>query len=163
MSHIEIKLSSADNNSGNTALTTLIIKKANWVGINIPGTNAHMTLAWCGFLTDEKLTELKHQVKLLKLKLQECKCQIEFLDQWKTFGKDEDIKQGRGVQVRLCRVLPEFLNVDLLEFYKQWYHHDVGEPEEKRHKPNYHVTLGKISREDLEKLTIVDGTDIFVK
>lgn len=142
--------------------------KNKYIGLKIGG-EAHMTLVFLGIPSMENLILIENDLKVMKEKINniinEGKFELKFLDEWKTFGNTEDIAAGLGVRVRKCKLLNNEIQTIFLEFYKKYYFHAEGEAEERKLGPQYHVTVGKISREQLEQMDIVNLSvnDIFLK
>jgi hypothetical protein len=116
-------------------------QEPKYVAIKIPGTDAHMSITWLGkFKTEDELKEIHKDLNnCLTLKEEDSKTQmhIEFLDTWKILGKPEDIKRGKGVEARIVKVHPQELESNLIKFHKKWYHHEDGEAEERKLRPQF--------------------------
>lgn len=145
--------------------------RSHWLGLAIPGTKAHMTITWMGCPSEDKILEIERDVYHLQTELSGIvydpaytgKMEIVFLDEWETLGKPDDIKAGKGVEVRRCAITDPRLVEMIHAFHLRWYHHEAGEDEARKTKIRFHVSVSsKITREELAALKRVplDGDSV---
>lgn len=127
--------------------------------------SAHITVAWCGALTDEEIKVLQEDVLILSKDIRASGgAEVQF-DEFARFGSIDELKQETGgVTVRKCHVVSAITNALLQKFYVKHYFHEDGEVEERKLRPSYHLTLKPdVSRETVGRLDLEKIECIFVK
>jgi hypothetical protein len=143
-------------------------KKAQWIGIDVPGTNAHVTITFLGHPDAKKQADIERDFYHLKADIDARICvpshlgdlQLVFSDQWDTLGKSDDIKAGKGVKVRYVTLNDPAIVKACEEFHIKWYHHEPGEDETRKTRLSMHVSVGKDIT--LEALTVLDRVSLTV-
>lgn len=135
---------------------------SSWVGLKVGDSKAHVTVTWLGKheKSSEFLEELNKDLATLK---QSCATIILKFGEWTIFGKSKEIDQGRGLMVRKCEVVDEKQAQLLNEFHKKWYHHEDGEAEERKSRQSLHVSVGKMTKQEIDELDVVECDTLFLK
>jgi hypothetical protein len=129
-----------------------------YAGIKIA--SGHVTLTWIGGQRNEQeQKEIQKDVDKIK---QLGPITFQF-DEWVTLGKPDEIKQGNGKKARKCHVVDEKMNDVLQTFHRKWYFHEQGEDESRKERQLFHITVGKMSFEEIDKLDKVSSDQLFVK
>lgn len=130
-----------------------------------------ITLTWLGPVANLwGFTALNEYVKVVK-KFHEFPIAMQFVGtDFTRLGSPAEIAAGRGVDARLAvfdsdRVSP-LLKPALDKKHSEWYYHEKGEDEARKHRILFHVTIGKggYTREETAALPPrFNVTDMFVK
>lgn len=139
---------------------TLSDSKSNSLDNSSALDKAHISLTWLGKPSKEVFDNLIQD--LMEFGKSNPLIEFEF-GEFDIYGKPEEIANKRGLQVRKCKVTDPKIYEKLLQLHLKYYYHEEGEAEERKSRPSFHVTVGKMSKEDIEKLTTVRASSIYVK
>ena len=140
--------------------------KNKFVGLSIKGTNAHMTITFLGKPDLAKLETIVKDLEFIRTGIENSSQQLHLeFTEWAVLGKPIDIAAGKGLRVRKCLISDPTIESLFVDFHQKHYFHAPGEAEERKLRPQFHVTVGKISESDLSKLFKVDfsAKDLFLK
>lgn len=142
------------------AVATTASSKPKWIGLELNG-KSHITITWLGNRTPDELKRIEEDVEAVK-KLMPVTV---VLTDYNTYGKPEDIKKGKGITIRKAVIEEKEAYEALQSLHRKWYFPNPGEAEERKLRQSYHVTVGKVTREEIDGYTrfVCTAGDLFIK